>query len=154
MKIRDQLSIRVFDTINPSAHAMQSTMVGNMLSARAMLMRIGALYACGRDRTCRYYHPALARPIVCAVGQQRIHFSGKMNDVSAEMVLLQPCECCLLLSEHATCRGCSPPNDAPTPQAEAMRYPRYSRFIPPAIGMLAQTEEAFCWPSECKCKAI
>ncbi len=144
----------VFNTINLTAHAMQSAMVWNMLSARAMLMPFGALYVLGRERTCRYYHPALARPIACALGQQRIHFSGKMNGVSAEMVLLQPCERCLLLSEHATCRGCSPPNDASDPQVEAMRYPRYSRFIPPTIGMLAQTEEAFSWPSECKCKAI
>ena len=148
------MSVRVFDTINLTAIMMQSAMVWNMLSARAMLVPFGALYVLGRERTCRNYHPALARPIACAVGQQVIHFSGKMNGVSAEMVLLQPCECCLLLSEHASCRGCSPPNDAPDPQAEAIRYPRYSRFIPPTIGMLAQTEEAFSWPSECKCKAI
>ena len=82
------MSVRVFDTINLTAIMMQSAMVGNMLSARAMLVRFGALYALGRERTCRNYHPALARPIACAVGQQRIHFSGKMNGVLAEMILL------------------------------------------------------------------
>ena len=78
------MSIRVFDTINLTAITMQSAMVWNMLSARAMLMQNGALYALGRERTCRCYHPALARPIACAVGQQVIHFSGKMNGVLAE----------------------------------------------------------------------
>ena len=130
------MSIRVFDTINPSAIMMQSTMVWNMLSARAMLVPFGALYVLGRERTCQCYHPALARPIACAVGQQRIHFSGKMNGVLAEMVLLQPCECCLLLSEHASCRGCSPPNDAPDPQAEAMRYPATPDSSPRPSGCL------------------
>ena len=48
--------IRVFNTINPTAITMQSTMVGNMLSARAMLMRIGALYARGRERTMPDFH--------------------------------------------------------------------------------------------------
>ena len=78
----------VFNTINLTAHAMQSAMLWNMLSARAMLVPFGALYVLGRERTCRCYHPALARPIVCAVGQQRIHFSGIMNGVLAEMILL------------------------------------------------------------------
>ena len=82
------MSIRVFDTINLTAITMQSAMVWNMLSARAMLVPFGALYVLGRERTCRCYHPALARPIACAVGQQRIHFSGKMNGVLAEMILL------------------------------------------------------------------
>ena len=45
------MSIRVFDTFNLSARAMQSTMVGNMLSARVMLVQNGALYARGRERT-------------------------------------------------------------------------------------------------------
>ena len=128
--------IRVFNTINPTAITMQSAMVGNMLSARAMLVLLCALYVLGRERTCRNYHPALARPIACAVGQQVIHFSGKMNGVSAEMVLLQPCECCLLLSEHASCRGCSPPNEAPDPQAEAMRYPATPDSSPRPSGCL------------------
>jgi hypothetical protein len=36
---------------NLSARMMQSAMMWNMLSARAMLVRIGALYARGRERT-------------------------------------------------------------------------------------------------------
>ena len=132
------MSICVFDTINPSARVMLSAMVWNMLSARAMLVLLCALYVLGRERTCRNYHPALARPIACAVGQQRIHFSGKMNDVLAEMILLQPCECCLLLSEHASCRGCSPPNDAPDPQDEAMRYPATPDSSPRPSGCLCK----------------
>ena len=43
--------IRVFNTINPTAFTMQSAMMWNMLSARAMLVQNGALYARGRERT-------------------------------------------------------------------------------------------------------
>ena len=50
------MNIRVFDTINPSARAMQSAMVGDMLSARMMLVQNGALYACGRERTMPDFH--------------------------------------------------------------------------------------------------
>ena len=48
--------IRVFNTINPTALTMQSAMMWNMLSARAMLMRIGTLYARGRERTMPDFH--------------------------------------------------------------------------------------------------
>ena len=83
---------------------MQSAITYFMLTARAMLVPNGALYARGRERTCRYFHPAFARPIACVVGQQLIHFFGKMNDVLAEMILLQPKERCFLFPEHATSR--------------------------------------------------
>ena len=66
-KIRDQfLNIRVFDTINLTAHAMQSAMVGNMLSARAMLVPFDALYARGRERTMADFPETLEGPSACA----------------------------------------------------------------------------------------
>ncbi len=75
-----------------------------MLTAYAMLVNNDALYARGRERTCRYFHPAFARPIEFVVEQHLIHFFGKMNDVLAEMILLQPSERCFLFPEHATSR--------------------------------------------------
>ncbi len=54
--------IRVFNTINPTAFTMQSAMMWNMLSARAMLMRIGALYARGRERTMLDSHEIFLWP--------------------------------------------------------------------------------------------
>ena len=50
------MSIRVFDTINLSARAMPSALMWNMLSARAMLVQNGALYARGRERTMPDFH--------------------------------------------------------------------------------------------------
>ena len=50
------MSIRVFDTINLSARAMLSAMVGNMLSARVMLAPNRAMYARGRERTMPDFH--------------------------------------------------------------------------------------------------
>ena len=50
------MNIRVFDTINPSAHAMLSAMMWNMLTARAMLVQNVALYARGRERTMNDFH--------------------------------------------------------------------------------------------------
>ena len=60
------MNIRVFDTINPSARAMQSAMVGDMLSARMMLVQNGALYACGRERTMTDFRETLEGPSACA----------------------------------------------------------------------------------------
>ena len=62
-KIRDQfMNIRVFDTINPSARVMLFAMVGNMLSARAMLVRICALFARGHGRTMPDFHEKFLWP--------------------------------------------------------------------------------------------
>ena len=98
------MSIRVFVTINITAIAIQSAMAFFILSARVMLVPFGPLYARGRERTCRYFHPAFARPIEFVVEQHLIHFFGKMNDVLAEMILLQPRERSFLFPEHATSR--------------------------------------------------
>ena len=66
-KIRDQfMSIRVFDTINPSARAMLSAMMWNMLSARVMRVQNGALYVRGRERTMPDFHETLEGPSACA----------------------------------------------------------------------------------------
>ena len=67
MKIRDPfMSICVFDTINPSARVMQSAMVGDMLSARMMLVPFDALYARGRERTMADFHETLEGSSACA----------------------------------------------------------------------------------------
>ena len=48
--------IRVFNTINLTAIAMQSAMAFFMLTAHAMLASFGALYARSRERTMPDFH--------------------------------------------------------------------------------------------------
>ncbi len=79
--------IRVFNTINLTAHAMQSAMVGNMLSARVMLVRIGALYARGRARTMPDFHEKFLWLKRCVTWLRQNLFYEKMNDLDAEIFI-------------------------------------------------------------------
>ena len=80
--------IRVFNTINPTAITMQSAMVGNMLSARAMLMRIGALFARGRERTMLDFRKIFVWLKRCAARLGQNLFCEKMNDLDAEIIIM------------------------------------------------------------------
>jgi hypothetical protein len=67
---------------------MQSTMVGNMLSARALLVRIGTLYARGRERTMPDFYEKFLGPKRCAARLRQIHFLRKTNDLDDEIFIM------------------------------------------------------------------
>ena len=80
--------IRVFNIINLTAIAMQSAMVGNMLSARAMLVQNGALYARGRERTMPDFQEKFLRLKRSAAPIAAKSFLRKMNDLDAEIIIM------------------------------------------------------------------
>ena len=48
--------------------------------------QFGGLYAHGRESSGQYYHSVLSRLKECTIEQRLVYFSGKMNNVLAEMI--------------------------------------------------------------------